>query len=69
MIFVIVIVVLVIAVLGGWCSPTTGWCGCATRRHRASRAIDIQLKRRADLIPNLVEAVKAYAAHEKGRVR
>jgi LemA protein len=34
---------------------STGWAN-----------IDVQLKRRNDLIPNLVEAVKGYAAHERG---
>ena len=35
-------------------------------RDNAWADIDVQLKRRYDLIPNLVESVKGYAAHEKG---
>ena len=39
------------------------------RRNRVDNAwaqVDVQLKRRWDLIPNLVESVKGYAAHERG---
>jgi LemA protein len=35
------------------------------RSENAWAQVDVQLKRRADLVPNLVESVKGYAAHEK----
>jgi LemA protein len=66
MVAVIVIVVLVVLVgLFFW----LGFNGLVKRRNQVDNAwsqIDVQLKRRHDLIPNLVETVKGYAAHERG---
>ncbi len=65
---VVVIVLIVIVVVIGlffW----LGYNGLVKRRNQVDNAwsqIDVQLKRRHDLIPNLVETVKGYAAHERG---
>jgi LemA protein len=66
LIFIIVLVVLVVLVVGfvivGFNKLRTTDVGA----EEALGGIDVQLTRRADLIPNLVETVKGYAAHEKG---
>jgi LemA protein len=60
----IIIIIVVVAVL--W--VIAAFNGLVTLKNRAKEAwadIDVQLKRRYDLIPNLVEIVKGYAAHER----
>jgi LemA protein len=61
----IVLAVIVVIVL--W--AITVYNGLVAMRQRVGQAfadIDVQLKQRHDLIPNLVETVKGYAAHERG---
>jgi LemA protein len=60
--FALIIVVLVVFVIGGYNSLVT----LRNRYKNAFSQIDVQLKRRYDLIPNLVETAKAYMAHERG---
>src|SRR3954447_13825831 len=62
---IIVILVVIVALVGfvvvGFNKLRTADVGA----QEALGGIDVQLTRRADLIPNLVETVKGYAAHEK----
>lgn len=60
------VVVLVLVLLALFVGVT--YNSLVRRRNEVDNAwsqIDVQLKRRLDLIPNLVETVKGYAAHEK----
>ena len=61
----ILILVIVIAVLGLMWMLYNSIIVAKMRVSEALSQIDVQLKRRADLIPNLVETVKGYAKHEK----
>ena len=62
MIFWIILAVLVVVVIGLY----NGLVSSRDRVDEAWSDIEVQLKRRYDLIPNLVETVKGYAAHESG---
>jgi LemA protein len=65
----IIVIVLVVLIVGlTWLS----FNGIVKMRNQVDNGwsqIDVQLKRRADLIPNLVETVKGYAAHEAGTLQ
>ena len=62
----IVIVVIVIIIIVTIIHMYNNLVGLRNRVKNSYAQIDVQLKRRNDLIPNLVETVKGYAAHEKG---
>lgn len=60
-------ILVIIAAIAVWAIFT--YNGLITLKNRTDEAwsdIDVQLKRRYDLIPNLVETVKGYASHEAG---
>jgi len=58
-------VILLIALVGFGIMAYNGLVGLRERSDGAWSDIDVQLKRRYDLVPNLVETVKGYASHEK----
>jgi LemA protein len=63
----VLIIVAVVAVIAIYLWVTyNSLVGLGVRVEEAWSDITVQLKRRADLIPNIVEAVKGYAAHERG---
>jgi LemA protein len=65
LIAIIVIVVLVLLVGVIYIAIRNGIIGSRNRVDEAWSGIDVQLKRRHDLVPNLVETVKGYATHEQ----
>src|SRR6478736_3489485 len=65
-VIVIVVVVLLLAVVGWAVATYNGLIRLRNLVQEAWRQIDVELTRRHDLIGNLVETVKGYAAHERG---
>jgi len=62
----VVLVILVIFVIVTFIHMYNNLIRLRNRVQNSYAQIDVQLKRRNDLIPNLVETVKGYAGHEKG---
>ena len=65
MIFLLILVALVVLVGVVYVLMRNSIIASRNRVEEAWSGIDVQLKRRHDLVPNLVEAVKGYATHER----
>ena len=66
LLIVVGIIILIVVIIGVYLWSTyNGLVRLNVRVDEAWSDITVQLKRRADLIPNLIETVKGYAAHEK----
>jgi LemA protein len=61
----IIVIVVAVVVVGYLIFAYNGLVRARNQVENAWSQIDVQLKRRIDLIPNLVETVKGYAAHER----
>ena len=66
LILLIIVIILVIFIVVTLIHMYNNLVGLRNRVKNSYAQIDVQLKRRNDLIPNLVETVKGYAGHEKG---
>ena len=65
--WLLIVVIVVVVLLLLW--AVLLYNGLVQKRNRVDNAwaqVEVQLKRRHDLVPNLVETVKGYAAHERG---
>ena len=60
----VVVVIIAISLVAWWIKTRNGFVRLKNQVEEAWATIDVYLKKRFDLIPNLVETVKGYAKHE-----
>ncbi|NNE17355.1 MAG: LemA family protein, partial [Myxococcales bacterium] len=65
MVWLVALLVIAVALVAWFAGLYNGLVNLRNRFRNAFAQIDVQLKRRHDLIPNLVETAKAFLAHER----